>query len=66
MDELIALVVKKTGLSEDMAKVAVDTVIDFIKDQLPDSIAGRLDSILSGDNAMDTLTKGLGGFLGGK
>jgi len=66
MDELIKLVSQKTGLPQDKAKVAVETVINFLKKKLPPSIAGQLDAILAGGNLQDNLTKGLGGLLGGK
>jgi hypothetical protein len=66
MDELIKLVAKKTGLPPDKAKVAVDTVINFLKTKLPPNIAGQLDALLAGGNLQDNLTKGLGGLLGGK
>ena len=36
MDELIKQVVQKAGVSEDQAKQAVETVLDFLKDKLPD------------------------------
>ena len=64
MDELIKLVVAKTGLPEATAKQAVDTVIGFLKDKLPAPIADRLDDILEGDGAADLLG-GLGGLFGG-
>ena len=67
MDELIKLVSKKTGLSEQMAKTAVDTVIGFLKDQLPAPIAAQIDSVLGsagGKGGLGDLTKGLGGILG--
>ncbi len=38
MEELVKLVVKKTGLSEDMAKQAVTTVVGFLKSKLPEPI----------------------------
>lgn len=66
MDELIKLVASKTGLPPDKAKVAVDTVISFLKKKLPPSIAGQLDALLAGGGLPDDLTKGLGGLLGGK
>ena len=34
MDELVALVVEKTGLSEKQAETAVEVVLDFIKDEI--------------------------------
>ncbi len=66
MDELIKLVSQKTGLPQDKAKVAVDTVVNFIKSKLPPAIAGQVDAVLAGGNVQDNLTKGLGGLLGGK
>jgi ribosomal protein L31E len=47
MDELIRLVAKETGLSEDKAKIAVETVIGFLKQKLP-TIATQIDDALSG------------------
>lgn len=66
MDELIKLVAQKTGLPQEKAKIAVDTVINFLKKKLPPSVAGQLDSLLAGGNLSSDLTKGLGGLLGGK
>ncbi|HEX9092300.1 MAG TPA: hypothetical protein VF831_12465 [Anaerolineales bacterium] len=66
MDELIKLVVQKTGLSQDKAKVAVDTVMNFLKQKLPPTIAGQLDTIMAGGKLPDDLMSGLGGLLGGK
>ncbi len=66
MDELIKLVSQKTGLPADKAKLAVDTVINFLKGKLPPSVAGQLDGLLAGGKLPDDLTKGLGGLLGGK
>lgn len=67
MDELIKLVSQKTGLSEEMSKKAVETVIGFLKDRLPEPIAGRLDDVLKSEDAMaglGDLVEGLGGLLG--
>ncbi len=66
MDELIKLVSQKTGLPADKAKVAVETVVNFLKQKLPPAIAGQLDAILAGKGLPDDLTKGLGGLFGGK
>jgi len=64
MDELVKLVSKKTGLAPDQAKVAVQTVIDFLKKKLPAPVAAQIDGVLSGN--VPDLTKGLGGILGKK
>ena len=66
MDELIKLVSQKTGLPQDKAKVAVDTVINFLKTKLPPSLGGQLDAILAGGDLPGNLTKGVGDLLGGK
>jgi hypothetical protein len=63
MEELVKLVAQKTGLSEEMAKVAVDTVIDFLKDKMPGPAAAQLDALLEGGDASNLLG-GLGGLLG--
>lgn len=66
MDELVQLVSQKTGLPQDRAKVAVETVMNFLKQKLPPTIAGQLDVVLAGGNIQENITKGLGDLLGGK
>jgi len=46
MDELIDLIVKKTGLPKATAKSVVDIVIKFLKDKLPDTFDALIDKIL--------------------
>lgn len=65
MDELVELVSKKTGISEDVAEVAVNTVIDYLKDKLPGPAGAQLDALLKGGDVSDLLG-GLGGLLGKK
>jgi hypothetical protein len=76
MDELIRQVAERTGIGEDKARTAVDTVVGFLKQRLPAPLAGQLDGVLGGgaasggggglaDQAGDVLG-GLGGMLGGK
>lgn len=73
MDELIKQVVERTGISEQQARGAVETVLGFLKTRLPEPIAGHLDSVVGGaggaiggiaDKAGDVLG-GLGGMFGG-
>jgi len=68
MDELIKLVSQKAGLSEEIAKKAVDAVIGYLKDKLPAPIAGQIDGVLGGGIPKDLgdLTKGPGGIFGKK
>jgi nucleoid DNA-binding protein len=65
MEELTKLVAEKTGLSDEMSKVAVDTVIDFLKDKLPGPAGAQLDALLEGGD-VSSLLGGLGSILGGK
>ena len=65
MDELVELVVKKTGISEDQARTAVDTVVGYLKDKLPGPAGAQLDALLEGGDVSDILG-GLGGLLGKK
>jgi hypothetical protein len=76
MDELINLVVQKTGMSQDNARKAVEVVINELKSRLPGPIASHLDSFLSGgmsggvstlaDEAGEMLKGKLGNLFGGK
>lgn len=65
MDELVKLVVAKTGISEEQARGAVATVIKFLKDKLPAPVAGQIDGILGGAGVGGAL-KGQGGLFGKK
>jgi uncharacterized protein (DUF2267 family) len=56
MDDLVKLVQQKTGISEEQARTAVATVIDFLKERLPAPIAGQVDGVLN--------NPGVGGALG--
>ena len=69
MDEIAKLVAEKTGLSEEKAKVAVETVLGFLKDRLPGPIAGQIDSVLAGEGGAPGLggvAASLGSILGKK
>jgi hypothetical protein len=68
MDQIIKLVQEKAGLSEDQARTAVSTVVDFLKDKLPAPIASQVDGVISGAGASGVLDQAgslLGGMLGG-
>jgi hypothetical protein len=69
MDEVVKMVSQKTGLSEDMSRVAVDTVLDYLKDRLPEPVAGQIDTVMAGGDVsggLGDLAGGLGGLLGNK
>jgi len=50
MEELVNLIVKKTGLPKDTAKSVVDIVIKFLKDKLPDQFDALIDKVLVAGN----------------
>jgi nucleoid DNA-binding protein len=62
MDELVKMVAKKTGLSEEMAETAVNMVLDYVKKKLPKPVAAQVDAVLGSGDALDAL----GGLFGGK
>ncbi len=77
MNELIELVVKKTGLPKETAKQAVEVVLNFLKEKLPAPLASQLDAVIENSGALTgVLDDGkidandaanlLGGLFGGK
>ena len=65
MDELVDLIVEKTGIPEATAEKVVEVVLDFLKKKLPAPIADSLENLLEGDGSTDLLG-GLAGLFGGK
>ena len=63
MQELYNLVAQKTGLSQDQSKMAVDTVIAFLKTKLPAPIAAELDAVLGGNMDLGGAASMLGGLF---
>ena len=59
MEELVKLVIQKTGLPEAQAKAAVETVIGYLKQKLPAPIGAQVDALLEGGQ-VNSLLKGLG------
>ena len=64
-DELVKLVVQKTGLPEATAKTVVEMVVDYLKKKLPEPVGGQIDAVLKGGGLGD-MAKGLVGKLGKK
>jgi hypothetical protein len=66
VDELIKQVVERTGISEQQARTAVETVVGFLKERLPAPIAGQVDGALGGaSGAIGGLAGKAGDVLGG-
>ena len=68
MDELVNLVVKKTGLSQEDARKAVEVIVTELKGKLPGPIASHFDSFISGgmSGGINTLAGEAGEMLKGK
>jgi ribosomal protein L7/L12 len=69
MEELIKRVSERTGMPEDKAKTAIETVVGFLKERLPGPIASHVDSALehAGGTVVDKasdLIGNIGGMFG--
>ena len=68
MEELIRRVSEKAGISEEQARAAVNTVAEFLKENVPPAYSGYIDNFMSsgagGGNS--GMAGGLGGMFGNK
>ena len=48
MDDLVKLVAEKTGLPPATARTAVETVVGYIKQRLPEPLAAQVDTVIAG------------------
>jgi len=60
MDEIVNLVQQRAGIDEGQARTAVDTVLSFVKDRLPEPMRGQIDGLVSRGGS----TGGVGGASG--
>lgn len=69
MNEMIQRLIEKTGLSEEQASTAVDTVVQFLKEKMPPQLASQLDSLTgNSDGSSESMVGKLGSMgasLGG-
>jgi len=63
MEELVSLVVKKTGLPKETAQNVVKIVLDFLKKKLPPTVGPVIDGFLSGKGQAAQAADLLGGFM---
>jgi len=49
MDELKTKLMEQLGLDESVANSAIETVLGFVKDKLPEGAQGMLDSVMGGE-----------------
>ncbi len=69
MDNLVKMVSEKTGISEAQSKLAVETVVSFLKDKMPAGVGGQVESFIKGGgsslgNIAGGLKDKIGGILG--
>lgn len=60
MNELVNLIVKKTGIPAATAQTIVNIVLDFLKKKLPAPIAGQIDGLLKNEAGIKTAENMLG------
>jgi hypothetical protein len=48
MDSLVSMVAQRTGIPEDKARTAVETVVGFIKERAPAGLSSQIDSLVGG------------------
>jgi hypothetical protein len=60
MNEVVNLIVKKTGIPAATAQTIVNIVLDFLKKRLPAPVAGQIDGLLAGGDKV----KAAEGMLG--
>ena len=78
-NEIVKMVAKQANLSEPIAQIAVDTVLNVLKSKLPSAVGSSLDAFLSSNSAASNSKKennplgdianvagSLGGLLGKK
>ncbi len=65
MDDLVKQVCEKINVSPEQGKAAVETVVNFLKDKLPEPIASQIENAVNGGGEnLGDVAKGLGGFFG--
>ena len=62
MNELVNLVVKKTGIPQATAQQVVQVVVDYLKKKLPAPVSAEIDGFLNNAGAMQQAEGVLGGL----
>jgi hypothetical protein len=70
MDEVIAQVAEKAGITTEQARIAVETAAEYAKQHLPEPLVAQVESYLKTGqfdmNQLGSLLGGLGGLFGNK
>jgi hypothetical protein len=54
MNELVNLIVKKTGIPSATAQIIVKIVMDYLKKKLPAPVGSQIDGLLKNEGAFKT------------
>lgn len=66
MNDLVKMVSEKAGISDTQAKVAVDYVVNYLKDKMPADVGGQVDTLMKGGaGSASDLAGGLADKVGG-
>jgi hypothetical protein len=63
MQEIVKLVVDKTGVSPEIAAKAVEVISGYLKSKMP-AVGGQLDSLLKGGSGAGDIAGKIAGGLG--
>lgn len=63
-DELVALIVKKVGLTQEQAVMVVDVMVDFLKKKMP-AIGSQLEMLMNADIDLTAAANLIGGLVEG-
>jgi hypothetical protein len=66
MNELVNLIVKKTGIPQATAQTIVNLMVDYLKKKLPGPIGSEIDVLLSSDTNVQAAENIVEGLLGKK
>jgi hypothetical protein len=68
VNELINIIVQKTGISQENAQKAAQVAVDFFKSKLPAPMRAQLDSFVTGgaSGGVKSMVEQADGFLKGK
>ena len=62
MAELVQLMVKTAGITEQQARIAIPEVIDYLEKALPDPVAEEIDLVAHAEHVDAEQTRSLGLF----
>jgi len=60
MNEIIQRLTQRTGLPEDKANAAVETITGYLKEKLPAPVASQIDSLIGGESGGEEQSGGIG------